>query len=203
MRLIINIPDSAEVGNDDLAQRATKAFGRCRVEVDRPEGAVEAIQAVSSEQFATQARAYLALAKRHAQPLCLAGFRFAVSSDQAVALCNAMRDSVGGQCRAEDLIYCDNHSQLIMLLPQTLEAAATGFCQRMIVALQGAVKTIGFTHPERIVYCVLSVFDATRHGTIAEMLHELYGTLEDAFAKEQAATVVHATAAKSAPANVK
>ncbi len=194
MRLIINIPDSAEASADDLVTRATKAFGHCRVEVDRPEGAVEAIQAVSSEHFATQARAYLALAKRHGQSLCLAGFRFAVPSDHAEALCNAMRDSVGGQCRAEDLIYCDSHSRLLMLLPQTLEAAATGFCQRMIVALQGAVKIIGFSHPERIVYCALAAFDATRHGTIAEMLRELYNALEGAHEKQQVGAVVHATA---------
>lgn len=193
MRLIINIPDSPGANTDDLVTRATRAFGRCRVEVDRPEGAVEAIQAVSGEHFATQARAYLALAKRYGQPLCLVGFRFVVPPDHAEALCNAMRDSVGGQCRAEDLIYCDSHSQLLMLLPQTLEVSATGFCQRMIVALQGAVKTIGFLHSERIVYCALVAFDATRHGTIAEMLYELYGALEGAYEKQQAGTVIHAT----------
>ena len=191
MRLIINIPDSVENSKDDLVIRATKAFGRCRIEVDRPEGAVEAIQAVSSEHFATQARAYLALAKRHSHPLSLAGFRFAVPSEQAEALCNAMRDSVGGQCRAEDLIYCDSHSQLLMLLPQTLEVSAIGFCQRMIVALQGAVKIIGFSHPERVVYCALAAFDTTHHSTIAEMLHEIYNTLKGAYEKQQVGVVVH------------
>ena len=191
MRLIINIPDADGSSKDDLVTRATRAFGRCRVEVDRPEGAIEAIQAVSSEQFAIQARAYLALAKRHSHPMCLAGFRFSVPSEQVAALCHAMRDSVGGQCRAEDLIYCDNHSQLLMLLPQTLEVSATGFCQRMIVALQGAVKLIGFPRPERVVYCALAAFDGARHSTIAEMLHELYDTIEGAYEKQQAGVVVH------------
>lgn len=190
MRLIINIPDTAKTDAGELVTRATTAFGRCRVEVDRPEGATEAMQAVDSEQFATHARAYLALAKRHGQPLSLVGFRFSVPPDRADALCNAMRDSVGGQCRAEDLVYCDSHSQLLMLLPQTPETAATGFCQRMVRALQGAVKTIGFSHPERIVYCALVVYDAARHGTVVEMLHELYTALEQAHQAQRMGEVI-------------
>jgi len=190
MRLIINIPDTAKTDEGELVTRAITAFGRCRVEVDRPEGATEATQAADSEQFATQARAYLALAKRHGQPLCLAGFRFAVPPERADALCNAMCDSVGGQCRAEDLVYCDSHSQLLMLLPQTPEVATIGFCQRMVRALQGAVKTIGFSHPERIVYCVLVVYDAARHGTVAEMLHELYTALEKAHQTQRMGEVI-------------
>lgn len=190
MRLIINIPDAAQTDANDLVARATTAFGRCRVEVDRLEGAIEAVQAADSEQFAVRARGYLALAKRHGQPLNMVGFRFSVSPDRANALCNAMRDSVGGQCRAEDIVYCDSHSQLLMLLPQTPETAAVGFCQRMIHALQGAAKTIGFSHPERIVYCALVAHDAARHGTVAEMLHELYTALEQAYQAQRTGEVV-------------
>lgn len=190
MRLIINIPDSTPADAGDLAQRATKAFGRCHVEVDRPEGATEAIQAMDSEQFATQARAYLALALRYGQPLTLAAFRFAVPPDRADTLCQALRLSVGGQCRAEDLVYCDGQGQMLMLLPQTPDAAATGFCERMVRVLQCAIKTVGFAHPERIVYCALVAYSAERHGTIAVMMREAYEALEQAVTTQRAGQVV-------------
>lgn len=190
MRLIINIPDSTPADAGDLAQRATKAFGRCHVEVDRPEDATEAIQAIDSEQFATQARAYLALALRYGQPLTLVTFRFAVPPDRADTLCQALRSSVGGQCRAEDLVYCDGQGQMLMLLPQTPDAAATGFCERMVQALHCAVKTVGFAHPERIVYCALVAYSAERHGTIAVMMREAHEALEQAVATQRAGQVV-------------
>lgn len=192
MRLIINIPDSASSDESELQTRAVKAFGRCRVEVDRVEGGVEAIQAADSEQFATQARGYLALAKRHNQPLSLIALRFAVPADRAEALGQAMRDSVGGQCRAEDLMYCDAQGNLLIALPQTPEAGATGFCQRMVQMLQCAVRTIGFEHPERLIYCALVVFSGERHGTVAAMLHEAYTALDGAVKAQRAGQVVRA-----------
>jgi hypothetical protein len=190
MRLIINIPDSASADEADLKTRATKAFGRCRVEVDRADGQVEAVQITDSEQFATQVRGYLALAKRHDQPLSLAVFRFAVPPDRSEALGQALRDSVAGQCRAEDLLYCDPQGNLTMVLPQTPGAGAAGFCQRMIQMLQCAVRTIGFQHAERLVYCVLVSYDAARHGTAAAMLHEAQTMLEAAMKAQRAGEVV-------------
>jgi len=190
MRLIINIPDSAPNDESDMKSRAVKAFGRCRVEVDRADGGAEAIQAPDSEQFATQARGYLALAKRHAQPLSLIAFRFAVPPDRAEALGQALRDSVGGQCRAEDLMYCDVQGNLLIALPQTPEAGATGFCRRMVQMLQYAVRTIGFEYPERLIYCALVVFDPARHGTVAAMVHEAYAALDSAVKAQRAGEVV-------------
>lgn len=190
MRLIINIPDAASADEADLKTRAVRAFGRCRVEVDHPAGSVEAIQAADSEQFATRARGYIALAKRHGQPLSLIAFQFAVPPDRAEALGQALRDSVGGQCRAEDLLYCDAQGNLLVLLPQTPEAGATDFCRRMITMLQSALHTIGFTNPEHIVYCALVMFDGARHGTVAAMLHDVYAALEGAVKAQQAGEVI-------------
>ncbi len=190
MRLIINIPDSASDSEAELKTRATRAFGRCRVEVDRVENQIEAIQAADSEQFATQARGYLALAKRHGQPLSLIAFRFAVPPDRAEALGQALRESVGGQCRAEDLMYCDMQGNLLIALPQTPEAGAAGFCRRVVQMLQYAVRTIGFEHPERLIYCSLVPFDAARHGTVAAMLREAYAALEDAVKAQRAGEVI-------------
>ncbi len=190
MRLIINIPDAASADEADLKTRAVRAFGRCRVEVDHPAGSVEATQAADSEQFASQARGYLALAKRHAQPLSLAVFRFAVSPDRAGAVGEALRDSVAGQCRSEDLLYCDTHGNLLILLPQTPETGAIDFCQRMIRMLQSALHTIGFPNPEQIVYCALVAFDGTRHGTVAAMLHDAAAALEGATKAQRAGEVI-------------
>lgn len=190
MRLIIDISDSAPTDEAELKTRALKAFGRCRVEVDRDDGQAEAIQVTDGEQFATHVRGYLALARRHHQPLCLAVFRFAVPPDRSEALGQALCDSVAGQCRAEDLLYCDSQGNLTMVLPQTPAAGAAGFCQRMIRMLQCAVRTIGFGHPERLVYCVLVSFDAARHGTAAALLHEARTALEEAVKTQRAGEVV-------------
>lgn len=190
MRLIINIPDAASADEADLKTRAVKAFGRCRVEVDHPAGSVEAIQAADSEQFATRARGYLALAKRHGQPLSLIAFQFAVPSDRAEALGQALCDSVGGQCRAEDLLYCDAQGNQLILLPQTPEVGATDFCRRTVRMLQSALHTIGFSNPERVVYCVLVTFDEARHGTVAAMLHDAHAALERAVKAQRAGEVI-------------
>ncbi len=190
MRLIINIPDAASADEADLKTRAVKAFGRCRVEVDHPTGAAEAIQAADSEQFASQARGYLALAKRYGQPLCLAAFRFAVPADRAEALGQALRDSVGGQCRAEDLLYCDAQGNFLIVLPNTPEQGASGFCGRMVQMLQCAARTIGFSDSGRLVYCALVAFDSARHGTIAAMLHDAFTTLDGAVKAQRAGEVI-------------
>jgi|GEM_PF-3651244 len=190
MRLIINIPDAASADEADLKTRAVKAFGRCRVEVDHPSGSVEATQATDSEQFASQARGYLALAKRHAQTLSLAVFRFAVSPDRADAVGEALRDSVAGQCRTEDLLYCDAQGNLLILLPQTPDAGAADFCRRMIRMLQSALHTIGFSHAEQIVYCALVPYDGARHGTVAAMLHDAHAALEGAIKAQRAGEVI-------------
>lgn len=190
MRLIINIPDAAPADEADLKTRAVKAFGRCRVEVDRAESQVEAIQAADSEQFASQARGYLALAKRHGHPLNLAAFRFAVPADRAEALAQALRDSVGGQCRAEDLLYCDAQGNLLIVLPNTPEQGATGFCGRMVQMLQCAVRTIGFPDPGHIVYCALVAFDGARHGTVAAMVHDAHTAIEEAVKARRAGEVI-------------
>ncbi len=190
MRLIINIPDAASADEADLKTRAVKAFGRCRVEVDHPAGSVEAIQAADSEQFAIRARDYLSLAKRHGHPLSLVAFRFAVPPDRAEALGEALRDSVAGQCRAEDLLYCDAQGNLLILLPQTPEAGAIDFCRRTIRMLQSALHTIGFSHPEQIVYCALVPFDGARHGTVAAMLHDAHAALEGAVKSQRAGEVI-------------
>ncbi len=190
MRLIINIPDAASTDEADLKTRAVKAFGRCRVEVDHPAGSVEATQAADSEQFATRARGYLALAKRHGQPLSLVALQFAVPPDRAEALGQALCDSVGGQCRAEDLLYCDALGNLLILLPQTPEAGAIDFCRRMIRMLQSALHTIGFSHPEQVVYSALVTFDGVRHGTVAAMLHDAHAALEGAVKAQRAGEVI-------------
>lgn len=190
MRLIINIPDSASGDEADLKARAAKAFSHCRVEVDHVNGQAEAIQVADSEQFATRARGYLALARRYGQPLSLIAFRFAVPPDRAEALGQALCDSVGGQCRAEDLMYCDAQGNLLIVLPQTTEAGADGLCRRMVQTLQYAVRTIGFEHPERLIYCAMVPFDAARHGTVAAMLHEAYAALEGAVQAQRAGEVV-------------
>ncbi len=190
MRLIINIPDSAPADEADLKTRAVKAFGRCRVEVDHPAGTVEAIRAADSEQFASQARGYLALAKRYGQPLGLAVFRFAVPADRAEALGQALCDSVGGHCRAEDLLYCDAQGNLLIVLPNTPEQGASGFCGRMVQMLQCAARTIGFPDSGRIVYCALVTFDGARHGTVAAMLHDAFTLLDGAMKQQRAGEVI-------------
>jgi len=190
MRLIINIPDSASSDEAELKTRAARTFGRCRVEVDRGENQVEAIHAADSEQFATHARGYVALARRHDQPLSLIAFRFAVPPDRAEALGEALRDSVAGRCRAEDVLYCDGRGNLLILLPQTPEDSAAVFCRRMVQMLQSALHTIGFEHPERLIYCALVPFDAARHGTVAAMLHGSYAALDGAVQAQRAGEVV-------------